>query len=357
MKTDLMAAIRQLAEKLPQTKIMEVCGTHTMSIARSGIRQILPENIKLISGPGCPVCVSTSEQIDKAIKVSSYPNTKILTFGDMLKVPGSSGYSLGTARASGADVNVVYSPLDCLKYAAADSQKNFIFLGVGFETTAPTIAATIKYAHESKIKNLFFLNFLKVMPPPMEALLMDNETEIDAFICPGHVSAIIGANAYKQIVDKFGTPCVASGFEGTDILQTIKMLLHQLNKHYATAEIQYKRCVKPEGNPEALRLMYSIFDIEDTNWRGLGKIKNSGLAINKKYMSLNAENNFDLTIKTSNKKSRCICGEILKGKNSPGDCPLIYKACTPQSPVGPCMVSSEGACAAYFKYERFTVAA
>lgn len=352
----LLKNIRKLSADLPEVRFMEVCGTHTMAIARNGIRQMLPDNVKLLSGPGCPVCVSTPEQIDQAIEICRLHEVTILTFGDMLRVPGGRGESLADLRRQGHDVRIVYSPLDCLTIAKADLERKFLFLSVGFETTAPTVAATILRASAEKIRNLFFLSMHKLIPPAMEELLLDARCNVNGFLCPGHVSAIIGLQPYKELSEKYGAPCVIGGFEGIDILQSLEMLLRQV-KFGPNAEIQYHRCVKPQGNPKAVALMYSVFDASNSEWRGIGNINISGLSIKDEFADLDANLHFKVKVRPQTGKSNCICGDILKGLKLPGDCRLINKACFPDRPVGPCMVSSEGACAAYYKYEQYRTAA
>jgi len=332
-------------------KLMEVCGTHTMAIGKAGLRKILPQNIFLISGPGCPVCVSPNEYIDKAIEYSKMKNTIISTFGDMMKVPGSYS-SLEKEKGNGADIRVVYSPMDALKIAEENKRKNVIFLGIGFETTAPTVALTIKTSFEKNIKNFFVYSGHKLIPPAMEVLVQDKKIEIDGFICPGHVSTIIGGMPYKFIPQKYGISCVITGFEPVDILQAIYTLVKKITKKQKpSVEIQYKRSVKKQGNEKAKQIIEDVFEITDSKWRGLGNIKKSGLKIKDKYKEIDAEENFEVKVKEVKENPNCICGDILKGVKNPKQCPLFLKKCNPENPVGPCMVSSEGTCASYFKYE------
>lgn len=351
-----MNNIREVASSLPEVRLMEVCGTHTMSIARNGIKHLLPGNIKLISGPGCPVCVSTAEQIDQSIEMAKRYDVSVLTFGDMLRVPGSNGDSLANLRLRGHDIRVIYSPLDCLRIAEENPSRKYLFLSVGFETTAPIAAATIIKARDMKLHNLFFFSMHKLIPPAMEELLLDENCNIDGFICPGHVSAIIGLNPYTELSNKYGAPCTVTGFEAIDVLQGIEMLLDQI-VNGANADIQYKRCVKSEGNQTALNIMGTVFDTVKAGWRGIGTIKDSGLSIKEEFSLFDAEIAFSVPVKPADQKTKCICGQILKGIKSPSDCSLMNKACFPDRPIGPCMVSSEGACAAYYKYENIRLAA
>ncbi len=329
-------------------RLMEVCGTHTMSIGRYGLRTLLPSHIKLISGPGCPVCVTSAKDIDKMIKLASY-DVIVTTFGDLMRVPGSRS-SLQKERANGADVRVVYSPFDALEIAKKNPNKPVVFLGVGFETTAPGIAATVMAAKEQGIKNFFIFSAHKVTPPVMEALISSPDLKIDGFICPGHVSVIVGLKPYERLVEKYHVPCVVTGFEPVDILQGILMLVKQIEKHSPKAEIQYTRAVKPEGNPKAMELMFKVFEPVDATWRGIGVIPKSGLALKEEYAAHDASKVFDIEVGEAKEPPGCRCGDILKGLITPPECPLFGKICTPAHPVGPCMVSAEGSCAAYYKY-------
>ena len=331
-------------------RFMEVCGTHTMAAFRSGLRSLLPANVSLLSGPGCPVCVTPNEYIDRAIAIARQPETLVTTFGDMVRVPGTE-QSLEAARAAGAEVLVVYSPLDALNKAKSEPDKRVVFLGVGFETTAPTVAWTIREAQQKGISNYSVLCAHKTIPPAMSALLNDGEVAVDGFMCPGHVSVIIGARAYDFICREHNTPCVVAGFEGSDMAAAIEMLLRQMVEARAEVEIQYKRSVDMEGNVEAQATIEEVFDACDDTWRGLGVIPGSGLRIRDEFAGHDALNEFkDLDLPVSEDEPGCICGEILKGTRVPADCALFGKVCTPESPVGACMVSSEGTCAAYYRY-------
>lgn len=330
---------------------MEVCGTHTMSIYQYGLRGLLPPEIRLISGPGCPVCVTPNSYLDKAIAISRLPDVIVTTFGDMLRVPGTSS-SLMEERAKGADIRIVYSPLDVVKLAEANPHQKVVFFGVGFETTAPTIAGSIITAQQKGITNYLVLASHKTMPTPMAALASDPELAIDGFICPAHVSAIIGAHAYEPLATVHGRPCVITGFEPADIMQGVSMLVHQVIAGESRVEIQYSRAVKPDGNPKAREVMDQVFEPCDAEWRGLGVIPGSGLKIRDEFAGFDAELMFPLEVEPSREPVGCRCGDVLKGKLAPFDCPLFASICTPESPVGACMVSTEGTCAAAFKYGR-----
>lgn len=342
--------ISRMAAKLKkQVNFMEVCGTHTMSIYQYGIRTLLPENVRLVSGPGCPVCVTPTEYVDKAILCSKKQNTIVATFGDMLRVPGSSS-SLMEQRAAGADVRIVYSPLDAVALADANHDKQVVFIGIGFETTAPTIAASILEAAKRNLNNYAVLASNKTMPIPMEILTADPELALSGYLCPAHVSTIIGGNAYKPLAAKYHIPCVVTGFEPADIMQGIEMLLAQILANESKVEIQYKRAVSWEGNQKALAILQRVFISCDAQWRGLGMLPSSGLAIKPELARFDAENVLGLPDLPTIEQKGCRCGDILKGKISPFDCPLFGKTCTPEAPVGACMVSSEGTCAAAYKY-------
>jgi hydrogenase expression/formation protein HypD len=350
----------KIADKINETlkgykgkiSLMEVCGTHTHSIFRSGIMSLLTDKIEHLSGPGCPVCVTPNKYIDTAIAFSRIPNIIITTFGDMIKVPGSTS-SLEKEKADGKKVKVVYSPLESLEIARNNPEKKVVFLGVGFETTAPLVASTIIAAREEKIKNFFVLAGNKLIPPAMMALLENEEINIDGFICPGHVSAIIGEKPYRPIVKKYGIPSVIIGFEPTDLLEGIEMLVRQITEEKkCKVENQYKRVVRSEGNEKALSLMYKVFDVTDSTWRGLDVLPKSGLSIKKTYSEFDAEKQINVKIEKTKTHPKCICGKVLCGTKKPYDCTLFAKICTPENPIGPCMVSGEGTCAAYYKFKK-----
>ena len=330
---------------------MEICGTHTMAIYQYGIRSLLPREVRLISGPGCPVCVTPNGYMDKAVAYSRLPGTIIATFGDMVRVPGSSS-SLMEERAKGADVRIVYSPLDAVALAARNPGKRVIFLGVGFETTAPTIAGSILAAHAQGVENYFVLAAHKTIPIPMQVLSADPELQIDGYICPAHVSAIIGANAYRFLASEQHVPCVVTGFEPADVMQGVEMLVRQVVEGRSEVEIEYSRAVKWEGNRKAQEVLAEVFIPYDAEWRGIGVIPGSGLEINAKYAAFDAEKVIPVEVEELREHKGCMCGEILKGKVTPFECPLFAGDCTPESPVGACMVSSEGTCAAAYKYGR-----
>ncbi len=330
--------------------LMEVCGTHTMAIFRSGLRKLLPDNIRLLSGPGCPVCVTPNNYLDKAIAYSRRDDVIITTFGDMLRVPGSSS-SLEKERAKGRKIVVLYSPLDALRLAEENPEKKVIFLGVGFETTIPTIAGTIKCARENKLKNFYVFSGEKIIPPALRALGAAEELRLDGFLMPGHVSTIIGSRPYNFVAEEFNLPCVITGFEPLDLVQGILMSVEQAaSGEKARVEIQYSRCVREEGNPRAIALIDEIFTPVDSAWRGVGTIPKSGLKIRDPYKEFDIEENLAVEVEKTKEAKGCICGEVLCGVKTPLDCLLFRKVCTPEDPQGACMVSSEGTCAAYYKY-------
>ncbi|MGE5379822.1 MAG: hydrogenase formation protein HypD [Methylocystaceae bacterium] len=337
-----------LLEKGP-VALMEVCGTHTMAIAKSGIKNLLPANIKLLSGPGCPVCVTAQSDIDQVIALTKEPGVVLTTFGDMIRVPGSAS-SLQSEKAQGADVRVVYSPRDAIQLAEETPNKEIIFLGIGFETTAPVVAATIEEAAERGINNFSVWSLHKIVPPALKAILADPEIQFDGLICPGHVSAVIGAEVYELLAEEYQKPCVITGFETTDILEGIYMLIKQVGMGRHQVENQYQRVVKPQGNLVAKKLLEEVFTTKDARWRGLGNIPASGLALNDKYENYDARKRFRIPEFEEREIKGCSCGDILKGKLSPLQCQLFGRACTPARPIGPCMVSSEGACAAHYRY-------
>ena len=343
----LIADIRRKSKR--KVRLMEFCGGHTVAIFKYGIRQALPPTIELVSGPGCPVCVTATADIDKAIALALVPGVIIASFGDMLRVPGSRS-SLQQARAVGADIRVVYSTLDALKIAQDNPAKSVVFIGVGFETTAPTIAASILQAHEQRIKNYRILSLHKLCPPVIKTILDAGEMKLDGLICPGHVSAVTGSNAWEFVAMDYGIPCVVAGFEPTDILQCVDMLVTQVEKREAKVEIAYKRGVTPEGNLQAQKIMLRVFEPCPAKWRGMGEVPQSGLKLRQQFAAYDAEVAFDIKQDSAIEPKGCICGEILRGVKTPADCRLFRKVCTPENPVGPCMVSSEGSCSAYFQY-------
>jgi hydrogenase expression/formation protein HypD len=342
--------INDLTYSSDNINLMEVCGTHTVNIHRYGIKSILPENIKLISGPGCPVCVTSISYIDKAIEYAEIGYT-ILTFGDMLRVPGTNS-SFEKEKAKGKKVIIVYSPSQALEYAEKNPEEKCLFLAVGFETTAPLIAGIIEDAKKRNIKNLFFFSAHKLIPPAMKKILDLGEVNIDGFICPGHVSTIIGSKPYEFIANDYKIPCVIAGFEPLDIIQSIYFLLRGIYENKPSVFIQYQRVVKEEGNLEALRTLKKIFNISDGIWRGLGIIEKSELRIKEEFEKFDIEKRERIEISNSEENPKCRCGEVLRGLIEPTKCSLFAKECNPQNPIGPCMVSSEGTCSAYYKYGR-----
>jgi len=352
--------IKELVESLNNNKpdhkinIMEVCGTHTMAISRYGLRQLIPENINLISGPGCPVCVTPISDIDWIIGIARQYDVSIFTFGDLFRVPGTES-SLYNEKSKGKDINICYSPADALDFARNNPGKKVIFIAIGFETTIPLTSVIIKRAYQEKINNFYIYNTHKLVPEALELLLLDKEVEIDAFLCPGHVSAIIGSKPYNFIAEDYHIPCVISGFEPMDILESIATIIRQINKGISEVEIQYRRVVREEGNPAALKSIYEVFDKSDSVWRGLGNIPGSGLKLKKKFLKFDAKTYFTVKRFKSREPAGCECGDVLKGIKKPTECRLFSKICKPENPIGPCMVSSEGSCAAYYKYEKIKV--
>lgn len=349
MKT-LVQSVEELSKQVGRdVRFMEVCGTHTTVAFRTGLRQLLPESVRLISGPGCPVCVTDANYLDAAVEVCRRPNVIVATFGDLMRVPGSES-SLDRERAAGASVRIVYSPSDALVLAKECPARHVVFLGVGFETTAPTVAWSIWRAARDGVKNFSVLCAHKTMPGAMDALLRDRQVKIDGFLCPGHVSVITGASIYRFICERYKIPCVVSGFEAWDILKSIAMLLAQLAERRADVEIEYSRSVGEHGNPAAQRLIAEVFQPCDASWRGIGTIPGSGLAIRETYKRFDAAKVLDVKFGAAHVNPLCACGSILRGVSTPLDCRLFGRACTPAHPIGPCMVSGEGACAAYYKY-------
>ena len=343
---ELSSLIHKISRK--NISIMEVCGSHTMAIHRFGIKELLPKNIRLISGPGCPVCVTAIDYVDKAVELAKMQDIIITTFGDLIKVPGS--YStLEKEKAKGEDVRIVYSILESIDLAISNPDKHVVFLAIGFETTTPPTAAGIIKAQEMNLKNFSVLCAHKVMPPPMQAIIEEG-IKTDGFLAPGHVSVITGIEMYKFIVDKFHKGVVVSGFEPIDIMQSIFMLVKQMEENKPKVEIQYTRVVKPEGNQKARALIEKVFDFTDASWRGLGMIPLSALKIRTEYEKFDAEKAFNIKIKQTKEPKGCICGQVLKGLNQPSDCKLFGKVCTPENPTGACMVSSEGACNVFYRY-------
>ena len=330
-------------------KIMEVCGTHTMSIFHNGIREMIPAEISLVSGPGCPVCVTPQGYIDEAARLAQQKDVIIGTFGDMLRVPGNHT-SLLREKAKGHDIRILYSPLDAVEIAAANPQKQVVFLGVGFETTAPVVGLTILEAAKRGIENYSVFSAHKLVPPAMAALADDVELQLDGFLCPGHVSTVIGMHPYRFLAEKHKLPAVNAGFEVADILHGLLMLAEMIRQEKPDVVNGYPRAVADAGNPKALEILNQVFVPCASVWRGLGVISESGLQIRPEYERFDAARIFGLDGTDRSVPNGCICGEILRGRKTPPECLLYKKSCTPQTPVGACMVSTEGTCAAYYKY-------
>ena len=343
--------LAELCKDSPPVSIMEVCGTHTVSIMRHGIRSILPDNLRLISGPGCPVCVTTQGYIDAAIKLAEKTNVIICTYGDMMRVPGREK-SLNQQKAEGSDIRVVYSAHDALQIARENQDKDIVFLAIGFETTSPATAAAVLQADGIGLENFSIISGHKLALPAIK-LIAQSDADIDAFLCPGHVSVIIGADAYKSIASDFNKPCVIAGFEPGQIINAIAKAIEMVGTKQADVHNEYPAVVSGEGNLNARVLMQKVFELCDTNWRSIGIIPDSGLALNAKYQKFDAVSKFDLSdIEKDYHIEGCKCGEVIQGKITPAQCPLFGKSCKPEEPVGPCMVSSEGTCGAWYKYNK-----
>ena len=344
----LIAEIHALADR--PMAFMEFCGGHTHAIMQNGIRQLMPETVRLLSGPGCPVCVTSQRDIDQAIALSQLPDVVLTTFGDMVRVPGTS-FTLQEAAAEGSEVRIVYSPLDAVQLAQENPDKQVVFLGVGFETTAPGVAASVLQASALKLENYAVFSMHKYTPPAMRAILDAGEVRLDGIIGPGHVSAIIGLNGWEFLPREYGMPVVVSGFEPVDILLTVRRLVGQVRNGEAYAENAYNRSVLPEGNRTALQIMDTVFEVGEADWRGFGPIPASGMDVRPEYRQFDARARFSLPDVPSREPPGCRCGEVLRGIIEPPDCPLYAKACTPDRPKGPCMVSDEGACSAFYLYQ------
>lgn len=345
---------RKFAEKIKAVgkrpvRLMEVCGTHTVAIFRNGIRSLLPETMTLLSGPGCPVCVTAQAEIDAFVELAGKDDVILATFGDLIRVPGKNS-SLGEQRAGGRDVRIVYSAFDALDIAKKNPDKHVVFPGVGFETTAPTIAASILAAKEMKLGNFSVFSAHKLVPPALTALMDTDEFDIDGFILPGHVSVIIGVEAYRDFFDRYQIPCVVAGFEPGDILQAIYTLVSDIMAGTPKLENAYPRAVTSGGNTKAGKIMSDVFEPHDAKWRGIGVIPGSGLKIREEFADFDAGKRFNVEPGDTPEPKGCECGRILRGLKTPPECPLYKSVCTPINPVGPCMVSTEGTCAAYYKY-------
>jgi hydrogenase expression/formation protein HypD len=347
---ELLNEITDLTAKIGRPlKLMEVCGTHTVEIFRQGIRSVLPKNITLLSGPGCPVCVTSIHDVDAAISIAKRPDTVLVTFGDMMRVPGGK-QSLMEARSEGADVRVLYSPMDALKLAKQEPGRQIVFFATGFETTSPLIAGTVFAAARDCVKNFSILSSHKTVPLAVKALLDSGEVKVDGFIMPGHVSTMIGLAPYGFIAADYHIPSVVTGFEAQEIVLGVLMIVRQISAGITKVENAYPNVVRPEGNPRAMQLLYDVFEPADAYWRGIGNLPGTGLKLREKYRDFDAESRFRPETTGIAEPELCSCGEILRGVKVPTECPLFGTGCTPDDPVGPCMVSAEGSCAAYYKY-------
>lgn len=333
-------------------KLMEVCGTHTVEIFRHGIRDVIPKSIALLSGPGCPVCVTSVHDVDAAIAIAKNPDVILGTFGDMMRVPGGTE-SMLEARSKGADIRVLYSPMDALSLAQLEKEREVVFFATGFETTSPLIAGTIAHAEQMGVKNFSIYVSHKLVPPALKALLDSSDVQVDGFILPGHVSTIIGRKPYEFVPKQYKKPSVITGFEAKEIIEGILMIVRQIAQKRESVEIQYRSAVRDEGNPRAVALLDQYFEPADAYWRGIGIIPASGLKLREQYASFDANRKFTPPISDAKEPELCSCGDILRGVKIPTECPLFGTGCTPDAPVGPCMVSTEGSCAAYYKYGKY----
>ncbi|MBN1178240.1 MAG: hydrogenase formation protein HypD [Anaerolineae bacterium] len=343
----LAAAIRTRSTR--PARLMEFCGGHTHAILRFGIPSLLPETVDLRSGPGCPVCVTAAGDLDRAIALAQVPDVILTTFGDMIRVPGSR-LSLAQAKAQGADVRVVYSPLDALRIAQETPARPVIFLGVGFETTAPMVASTVLAAEAAGVRNFTVFSTHKLTPPATRAILAAGEVALDGIIGPGHVTTVIGAAAWRFLPQEYAIPCAIAGFEPLDLLRAILSLVEMVEQGRADVTNTYARSVRLEGNAPALAALERVFEVADVEWRGFGVVPASGLALREAYARFDAARAFPVDVPPAKELPGCRCGEVLRGVLLPTECALFARVCTPQNPTGPCMVSAEGACAAYYRY-------
>ena len=342
--------LRRIGERARQpARLMEFCGGHTHAIGRFGLRRLLPPTVQLLGGPGCPVCVTSSRDLDCALAIAGLPGVILTTFGDMLSVPGSAG-TLEHARARGADVRMVYSTLDALTIAAANPGRDVVFLGIGFETTAPTVAAAVLQAADRGLRNFFVLSLHKLTPPATRAILDAGEVHLSGIIGPGHVTTVIGSDAWSFLPQDYRMPCAIAGFEPLDILQAIYSLVDMVESQTPAVVNAYARSVQPDGNRVAQQVMQRVFQTADAEWRGLGVLPASGLALRNEFAPFDAARRFPVDVAPSGEPPGCLCGQVLRGVTPPPECPLFSRVCTPDHPVGPCMVSGEGACAAYLQY-------
>lgn len=350
--TEVIPKLQQAGDMLGRKPaLMEVCGTHTVSISHTGIRDLLSDLVDLKSGPGCPVCVTDHGDIDAMLGLARQEGVILTTFGDMIRVPGTEG-SLAEQSAAGADIRVVYSTLDAVRIAEDNPQNDVVFLGIGFETTTPTVAAALKLADEKELGNFSIYSVHKVVPPVMEVLLTDSENNIDGFILPGHVSVITGRKSWEFIAEKYDCPASVAGFEAVDILLGINDLVEQILCGEPRVTNMYSRAVTEEGNLAAQAMVHRFFEPSQAAWRGIGLVPDSGMRVRDEFKRFRVEERYPVKVKDSKPPKGCACGEVLKGKIWPYECPLFDNGCNPISPVGPCMVSSEGACSAYYRYHR-----
>lgn len=349
-------AIRERSTR--PARLMEFCGGHTHAILRFGIPSLLPETVDLRSGPGCPVCVTSATDLDRAIALAQVPDVILTTFGDMVRVPGSGSgkdgepASLAQAKAQGADVRVVYSPLDALDVAREFPTRPVIFLGVGFETTAPMVASAVAMAEDEGLENFSVFSTHKLTPPATRAILEAGEVGLDGILGPGHVTTVIGAEAWRFLPEGYGLPCAIAGFEPLDILRAVLALVEMVEEGELDVANTYTRSVRAEGNVGAQRALEQVFEVSDSVWRGFGTVPNSGLSLRDRFARFDAAREFPVEVPPAQEPPGCRCGEVLRGVLLPPECGLFARRCTPQTPVGPCMVSAEGACAAYYRYSE-----
>ena len=348
---EIVDRINAVAENLGPLTIMEICGTHTMSIAKTGIKALLPANIRLVSGPGCPVCVTPTGDIDNILTLSKQKDIIIACYGDLLKVPGTSGENLMTQRARDANIEIVYSAADAVSIAQKNPDKEVAFVGIGFETTAPGTAVCILEGQKQSISNLSVLSLLKRTEPALRLLIESDDFGVNAFLCPGHVAAITGSDSFSFLAVDYGLPAVVSGFEGADLLFSIYLLADMIQAKRPALLNEYKRAVRCEGNKAALKVIERVFKPSDSLWRGLGRVDSGGYEIQDEFSRWDARKKFALPDSANTEPAGCLCAKIIRGVQSPADCPLFGKSCTPAHPIGPCMVSSEGSCAAAWNYE------
>jgi hydrogenase expression/formation protein HypD len=330
---------------------MEVCGTHTHALFAHGIRSMIPTNLRLISGPGCPVCVTSQEDIEKMISLTKIPDVTVCTFGDMMRVPGVTG-SLSESKTEGEDIRVMYSPFDIIGWAQKESDRQFVLIGIGFETTIPSFAATLQTAKQMELKNFSILSLHKSVVQALDPLVNIPGISVDGFMLPGHVITITGVRPFRVLENRYRIASVVTGFEALDMLASIESLTRMINNDKPMVLNQYNRVVKEDGNIRAQQIMDDVFEPCDSVWRGMGLIPNSGCKLRNEYAEYDAEKRFDISVEPTPEPPGCICGKVITGSAEPTECPLFAKSCTPANPIGPCMVSGEGTCSAYYKYKR-----